>query len=465
MHEMQTQGKGAQGSHMFKARTLKRLMLATLGALVLALAASAPAGAVWSEPKYLNNAFLPAELPAEIDTDSDEFYFVYADGSGMVRLKKFSATGAAAGSATITPRPTDPEAEASAESPNLGVNSLGDSAYAWLTTNKSGARTIIMARTRSRTGQLGPARTLLDIGQAEGEVELPEVAVDADGDAVIAWTQISTVGAEQGTVKARTLSKTGVLGPIKTISTSGTGALAEFVQVDMRPTGETVFVWQFAQRNIEGQIQYRTMSSTGALSSIRTASRLESSFPDFSMASNGAGLISWIYADPFAGGLNVQARTLSETGALGPIKNISPRGGEVLEQNSAYSSNGVAAFTYTLKDPVVGKTAVYGRNMSSTGALGPVRTLAGASASGDVTFPDVGISNSGRAVFTWLRPVPAGDRLESNTMTSAGVLGTKRTITTQPSLVENRMAVLPTGPAATSWVDLSTKQIAVSFGP
>jgi hypothetical protein len=233
----------------------------------------------------------------------------------------------------------------------------------------------------------------------------------------------------------------------------------------MRPAGETVFVWQFAQRNIEGQIQYRTMSTAGTLTPIRNASRLESSFPDFSMAPDGDGLISWIYADPFAGGLQVQGRTLSAAGALGPVKSISPRGGEVLEAHSAYSSAGHAAFTYTMKDPILGKTGVYGRGMSPTGTLTRAHELAGASASGDVTFPDVGISNTGRSVFTWLRPVPAGDRLEANTMTSAGVLGTKRAVTTQPSLVENRMAVLPTGPAATSWVDLTTKQIAVSFGP
>jgi hypothetical protein len=445
------------------AKVIWRGILA-VAALALALVLPASAGAVWSAPKYLNNTFLPANLPAEIDVDSDEFYFAYADASGLVKMKKFSATGAAAGSATISPRPTDPEAEASAELPNLGVNPAGDSAYAWLTTNKSGARTIVMARTRSRTGTLSPARTVLDIGQSEGEVELPEVAVDADGDAVIAWTQVANI-AEQGTVKARTLSKTGVLGATKTISTSGTGALAEFVQVDMRPAGETVFVWQFAQRNIEGQIQYRTMSSAGTLTPIRNASRLESTFPDFSMAPDGDGLISWIYADPFAGGLQVQGRTLSAAGALGPVKSISPRGGTVLEAHSGYSSSGYGAFAYTMKDPILGKTAAYGRGMSPTGTLTRAHELAGASASGDVTFPDVGISNTGRAVFTWIRPVPAGDRLEANTMTSAGALGTKKGITTQPNLVENRMAVLPTGPAATSWVDLTTNQIAVSFGP
>jgi hypothetical protein len=451
---------------MIKGRTVKRLVLVTLGALLLALAAAASAGATWTAPKYLNSTFIPTDLPPEIDVDSDEFYFVYAEGGAVVKMKKFTSTGAATGGATISPRPTNPEAEASAELPNLGVNPSGDSAYAWLTSNQAGTRTIIQARTRSRTGQLGAVKTLADIGQSQGEIGLPpEVAVDADGDAVIAWTQEAVVGAEQGVVLARTLSKTGVLGPVRTISTSGTGVLAEFVQVDMRPSGEAVFVWQYAQQNIEGQIQYRTMAADGTLTRIRNASRLESSFPDFSMAPDGDGLISWLYADPFAGGHQVQARTLAADGTLGAIKSISPRGGEALEQHSGYSSSGYGAFAYTLKDPILGKTAAYGRSMSPTGTLTRAQTLAGATASGDVTFPDVGISNTGRAVLSWLKPVPAGDRLEATTMTSAGVLGTKKGITTQPNLVENKLAVMPTGPAATSWVDVATHQIAVSFGP
>jgi hypothetical protein len=428
------------------------------------LALAAPAGAAWSAPKYLNSAFIPAELPAEIATDTDEFYFVFADSSGMVKMKKYSGTGASLGGATLTPRPTNPEQELSAEMPNLGVNAVGDSAYAWLTSNNAGTRSIIQARTRTASGQLGPVRTLLDIGQAEGEVELPEVAVDADGDAVIAWTQISVTGAETGQVKARTLSKTGVLGSVKTISQDSRGALAEFVQVGMRPAGDAVFAWQFGTNAIEGQIQTRTLTSAGVLSKTRNVSRLESTTPDFSMAPDGDALFTWVYADPFAGGLNVQARTMSATGELGRTLNISPRGGEALEQHGAYNSNGVAAFAYTLKDPIVGKTALYARTMSATGTLSKARELAGPSASGDVTFPDVGISNSGRAVFSWLKPTAAGERLESNTMTSAGVLGTKRTVVSG-QLFENRMAVAPTGPAATSWVDQEFKRVGAAFGP
>jgi hypothetical protein len=172
---------------MFKGRTLKRLMLATLGALLLALAASASAGAAWKAPTYLTPQFIPADITADVEMDADgDSYFAYALADGRVQSKKYTAAGTPAWTKTLTPPPTNPEQEISGELPVLGVNSAGDSAYAWLTETNAGTRSIIQARTLSRTGVLGPARTLADIGQSQGENDQLAVDVDADGDAIVA---------------------------------------------------------------------------------------------------------------------------------------------------------------------------------------------------------------------------------------------------------------------------------------
>jgi hypothetical protein len=449
---------------MFGAQTLKRLMLATLGALLLALAASASAGATWTEPRYLNSAFIPAELPAQVEMDADgDSYIVFADGGGRVQMKKFSPTGAPLGTVTLTPRPTNPEQELSAELPNVGVNDAGDSVYAWLTSNNAGTRSIIQGRTRSAAGTLGPVRTFLDIGQSEGEVELPEVAVDADGDAIVAWTQVSVTGAERGQVKARTLSKTGVLGTPKTISQDAAGALAEFVQVEMQPDGDAVFAWQYSTPNAD-QIQTRTLRPAGTLTAIRNVSGFESIMPDFDMAPDGDSIFAYVQADPFAGGLQAKARTMSEAGTFGPVKSLSPRGGESLEASAALNSAGAAAAAYRVKDPVLGKTKVYGRYIAADGTLGKAHTLSGNSPE-DALDPDVGISNSGRAVFSWLRFAGTTDRVESKTLTAAGTLGTLRTVGTGLKLFEPHIAVAPSGQATATWVDQDVKRIGASFGP
>jgi hypothetical protein len=450
---------------MFTSHTLKRLTVATLGVLLLAAAAAAPAGAVWSEPKNVSPQFIPAAEPADVEMDADgDSYFVYSAGD-MLQAKKYSPTGAAVWTKSLTPRP-DPNVEPpGAELPSVAVNSAGDSIYAWITSNKSGARSIVMARRLSRTGVLGQAKTIIDIGQAEGEIEAPAVGIDADGDAIVAWTQVATT-VEQGQVRARALSKTDVLGATQTISTTGTGALAEFVQVGMRDNGDAVFVWQFAQRNIEGQIQMRTRLASGTLTRIRNISPFESSLPDFAMTPDGRSIVAWLYADPFAGGLNVQARTIAADGTLGKIKNLSPRGGQANDVQISLNSGGAAAAAFGITDPLTGTTQVYGRTISSTGTLSKMHALS-ASSQKAPTDSDVGIATSGRVVFSWLfQTATGGFRVEARTLTPTGTLGTRKVVHSGLKLFGPRLAVAPTGQAVSTWLDQEVSPvIQASFGP
>jgi hypothetical protein len=456
---------------MFKGRTLKRLMLATLGALLLALAASASAGAAWKPPTYITPEFIPAEQTAKVDMDANgEAYFAYALADGRVQSKKYSATGTPVWTKTLTPRPTNPEQEISGELPVVGVNPAGDSAYAWLSSNNAGTRSILMARTLSRTGTLGPVKTLADIGQSQGEHDQLEVAVDDDGDAIIAWTQEALL-AERGQVQARALSKTGVLGATQTISSTDTASLAEFVSVGMKPNGEAVFVWQYSRTNLEGQVQMRTRLANGTLSRIRNISPLEATFPEFAMAPDGDAIVAWLYADPFAGGLTAQVRRISAAGTLGAIKTLSPRGGEAHEADVALNDAGTAAAIWSQKDPITGKDTIRGRTLSATDTLGKSHELVG-NAIESPTDPQVGISSTGRVVFGWLFHA-ANDRVQSKTLTSTGTLSTTKTIASALSIATGSpgaglgpaFAVAPSGQAAATWADLNVKRLGAAFGP
>jgi hypothetical protein len=471
MHEMRTQRKGAHGSHMVKARTLKRSMLATLGALLLALAASAPAGAAWKAPTYLTPQFVPADVAAKVEMDADgESYFAYALSDGRVQSKKYTAAGTPAWTKTLTPPPTNPEQEISGELPVVGVNPAGDSAYAWLTSNQAGTRSILQARTLSRTGALGPVKTLADIGQSQGEHDQIAVDVDDDGDAIIAWTQEALL-AERGQVQARALSKTGVLGSTQTISSTDTASLAEFVSVGMRPNGDALFVWQYSRTNLEGQIQMRTRTAAGSLTQIRNVSRLESTFPEFDMAPDGDAVVAWLYADPFAGGLTVQVRRISAAGALGAIKSLSPRGGEAHEAHVALNDAGTIAAIWTIKNPISGKDQLRGRTVSPTDTLGKSHDLV-SNALESPTDPQVGISSAGRVVFGWLFHA-ANDRVQSKTLTSTGTLSTTKTIASALSIgtgspgagLGPAFAVAPSGQAAATWADQDVKRLGAAFGP
>jgi hypothetical protein len=66
--------------------------------------------------------------------------------------------------------------------PHLAVEPDGDAVLAW--SRSDGADDRLQARTRSAAGALGAVQTLSAAGQDAGG---PRVAVDADGDATVIW--------------------------------------------------------------------------------------------------------------------------------------------------------------------------------------------------------------------------------------------------------------------------------------
>jgi hypothetical protein len=446
-----------------RLRLVSTLVAAMIVGAVFAL--PAPAGAVWTAPKYISPAFIPADKPPDVDMDSDgDSYFVYTLGDGRVQARKYTPTGALAGTSTLTPRRTNPSiSPPGADLPTVGVNGAGDSAYAWLTENQAKTRFILLARTRSASGVLGPLQTIAELNNADWKIEAPEVAVDADGDAVVAWTELATLGG-RGEIKGRALSKTGVLGTTQTISSNQQTATAKLGKVEMQPDGDAVFAWEHSLPNLEGQVQTRALKPDGTLTPIRDVSGFDSTYPDFAMAPDGDMIFAWQYADPFAGGHHIQARRMSESGAFGRTRNLSPRGGEASAAEISLNAGGAAAVAYASKDAISGKTTIKGRTLSETDQLGQTHSLSGNSVE-DPSDPQVGVSSAGRVVFSWLHHTATADRLQSKTLTPAGALGTLKTVASAPNLFGPRVAVAASGQAAAVWQDAEVKRIGAAFGP
>jgi hypothetical protein len=441
---------------------------AALGVLMLAgavLALPAPAGAVWTTPKYISPQFIPADKPPDVDMDADgDSYFVYTLGDGRVLARKYTAAGALAGTSTLTPPRTNPAiSPPGADLPTVGANGAGDSAYAWLTENQAKTRFILLARTRSASGVLGPLQTIAELNNTDWKIEQPEIAVDANGNAVVSWTELATLGG-RGEIKARSLSATGLLGPVQTISSNQETATGKLGKVEMQPDGDAVFSWEHSLPNLEGQVQTRTLKPDGTLTPIRAVSGFDSTYPDFAVAPDGDMIFAWQYADPFAGGHHIQVRRMSEAGTLGRTLNLSPRGGEASAAEIALNASGGAAVTYAIKDPVSGKTSIKGRTLSATDQLGQNHSLSGNSVE-DPTDPQVGISSAGRVVFNWVHHTATADRLQSKTLTPTGTLSPLKTVASAPNLFSPRLAVAPSGHAAAVWQDLEVKRIEAAFGP
>ena len=118
----------------------------------------------------------------------------------------------------------------------------------------------IQLRIRSRSGKLGPIKTLTPCGP---EIDWPVAAIDDKGDGVVAW-----IRNDDEAVEARRVSSTGRLGRLLTVTPKADGATT--VAIAMSPTGEALAAWVGQQNTGSTQVQARYIAANGALGPVRT---------------------------------------------------------------------------------------------------------------------------------------------------------------------------------------------------
>ena len=335
-----------------------------------------------------------------------------------------------------------------AYSPQLAVDVNGNAVFAW--TRFDGADDRAQARALSAAGALSAVQTLSDDRKASDLQVLasqPQVAGDANGNAIIAWDflRVRQDGLATSRVHARARSATGALGPVQYLSESGQQAFGAQVAVD--PNGNAVFAWQ----RFDGahyRVQARARSATGALSAVQTlsASGQDASHPRVGVDANGNALVAWTRLG--GADIRVQARTRSATGVLGAVQNLSESGQDASDPQLAVAPNRNAVFAWLRFDGA--HYRVQARARSSTGALSAVQTL---SASGqDASNPRVGVDANGNALFAWTRFGGSNLRVQARTRSATGVLGAVQNLSESGQDASRpQLAVGAGGDAATTW--------------
>jgi hypothetical protein len=122
--------------------------------------------------------------------------------------------------------------------PQVAVDDTGDAVFTW--TRFDGTNSRVEARARSAAGTLSSVQTLSKSGQ---DASGPQVAVDANGDAVLTWTRSdgSNPGVCCDRVQARARSAAGTLSSVQPLSDPGQNAFGPQVAVDT--DGDAVFTW------------------------------------------------------------------------------------------------------------------------------------------------------------------------------------------------------------------------------
>jgi hypothetical protein len=239
------------------------------------------------------------------------------------------------------------------------VDSGGNAVFAWLrpdaTTDCFGAGCFrLQARARSANGTLSATQTISD--PAPGQMAFDRrVALDASGDAVFVWqgTDGTTdcFGSSCLRVQTRVRNSDGTLSTIQILSAPFLTARDPEVAVDA--DGNAVFVWVRGDwtNDCDGggcyRIQTRVRSADATLSAIQTLSApgQHAEKPRLAADRNGNTVFVWERFDGTSscagsGCLRIQVRTRSAQGLMSATQTLSPPGSAASEPAISADPNG-----------------------------------------------------------------------------------------------------------------------------
>jgi hypothetical protein len=135
--------------------------------------------------------------------------------------------------------------------------------------------------------------TPIDLSSAGQSASAPQVAVDADGDAVFTWQRFD--GANTRT-QTRARSAAGTLSAVQDLSAAGQNA--GLPQVAVRRTGAAVFTWVRSD-GANDRTQTRARSASGTLSAVQDLSYPgRSAFnPQVAVDGGGNAMFTWARLD------------------------------------------------------------------------------------------------------------------------------------------------------------------------
>jgi hypothetical protein len=324
--------------------------------------------------------------------------------------------------------------------PQVAVDAEGDAVFTW--SRFDGGHTRIQARARSADGTLSAVKTLSDSGQ---DAFSPQVAVNADGDAVFTWVRFDGTNYR---IQARARSAAGTWSGVQDLSDPVQSANSPQVAVDR--DGDAVFTWQrFDGANL--RIQARKRSATGALSAVQTLSnnRSDADQPQVAVDPGGDAVFTWVRRDG-SGFLRVQARARSAAGALSKVQNLSDPGQDAGSPQVAVDRDGDAVFTWVRSEGINHDHWIQASARSAAGTLSPVQDLSDPDRNG---FPSqVAVDADGDAVFTWSHWDGANFRVQARARSRNGALSAVQTLSDNGrNAGEPQVAVDWSGDAVFTW--------------
>ena len=243
--------------------------------------------------------------------DSGDAIVVWSQGSGVIRAQLLGVDG------TLGPaRSVAPAGEGGTHS--VGIDGSGNAVVVWHT-----AADQTVARTVSDAGVLGHTLAL-SIAGAGAEIH-PSVAVGPSGAGFAVWPQTEVPGTSKTQVAGRSISTAGVRGPLRVL-TASTDFAQDDPQVAVDADGDAIAAW--TNEPPRDPVRERRISSTGVLGATKRLNPGTDSGVHVNVGVDSAGNAVFVW-EPLSGGTTrIDGRTLSTANALGPVQTLSASGGK-----------------------------------------------------------------------------------------------------------------------------------------
>jgi len=204
--------------------------------------------------------------------------------------------------------------------------------------------------------------------------------------------------------------------PPVNVSADGQDAAAPAVAVDS--AGNAMATWVRFD-GTTSRAEARTISHAGALGSVHTLSAAggAANSPRVAVDADGDALCVWTRLDGTHP--RVQARQISSAGAVGPVRTLSRAGQTATNPEVAIDGDGDAYVVWYRSD--VGALQVFGRAISAAGAVGPLQALSRPEA--HASNPRLALDASGDGYAIWIGSDGVHSRAQGRTLSSGGALG------------------------------------------
>jgi hypothetical protein len=402
--------------------------------LVLLVPGPAAAPATWTSASTLSAAGQHASEPAVAMGSEGHAAVVWqrSDGSS----NRVQAAVAAPGGAFGTPQ-TLSDAGNSAFSPHVAVDRAGNAVAVWA--RSDGQRSRIQVSVRAAGGAFGSPQTLSASGAHAFE---PRVAMAPGGTAVVVWYRAEGI---YNRIQAAVRPPGGVFGPVQTLSGAGQGAFDP--QVAMDANGGAVVVWRRSD-GVRFRIETAIAPPAGPFGSpqVLSAAGADAFDPQVAVNAGGTAVAVWRRA---AGLSRVESSTRPAGGSFGAAEPVSPADAAGLEPRVAVAASGLTIVVWRRAAATSSRVLAGVRPPSR-----PFATPQVLSATGRRAFePQVAIDSETNTHVAWHGFDAQVSKVESSRRRRGGLFGASEQIASQEAITP-RLAT-PAGPGALAvWAQL-----------